>query len=197
MSDELNQEPDVSVAAVAVAIQQLADLNDDRQTEAITLLSRMGSVAIPALIAALSDRERWFPAASALAIIGPPAIQPLIDVMRQRPLGNFAFHALTLMGEQAMPAFLTALSDPDPEVRMWAASAFVEAPTPIAYTALMTATTDPDRLVRQTAIEALGKLQNVEALTRLRQIRNDATEDEQVRNAARVAIQDIQGRDSQ
>lgn len=52
---------------------------------------------------------------------------------------------------------------------------------------------DTDDLVRKTAIEALGNFRNEEAISHLEIIVNDRSNSEEIRKAASIAIQVIQG----
>jgi HEAT repeat protein len=171
-------------------------LAGDRPTcmHAVQALAQIGIPAIPALLQAMHDPDRWFAAAEALTAIGQPAIQPLIDLMREPPFGNFAFHALTNMGTIAVPAFIAALSDSDDEVRMWAATAFEVDPTNDAYDALVAVLDDPDVVVRATVIRAIGKLDRREILPQLQKMQHSEQDsaiqqalDEAVRHLSSIA----------
>jgi HEAT repeat protein len=110
--------------------------------------------------------------------------------MREPPFGNFAFHALTNMGTIAVPAFISALSDTDAEVRMWAATAFEGDPDSRAYDALVAAMDDPDATVRATVIRAIGKLERPEIIPQLQAIQSNE-QHSQVQQALDTAIRHL------
>lgn len=143
MADE--QEPTTQTdqsCAIARYMTLLADQEKDQ--DAIDALVQIGAPAVPALMAAIRECDRWYAAATALARIGTPAIPPLIDLLQQAPFSNFAFHALTEMGTLAVPCFITALAHPNDKVRMWAATAFTCLPDIRARDPLLAALADPD-----------------------------------------------------
>ena len=167
-------------------------LAGDRPTRmrAAQALAQIGVPAIPALLQAMRDQDRWFAAAEALTAIGQPAIQPLIDLMREPPFGNFAFHALTNMGKIVVPAFIAALSDTNAEVRMWAATAFEVDPNSNAYDALVVALHDPDAVVRATVVRAIGKLERREILPQLQEMQH-SEQDSAVQQALDDAVRHL------
>jgi HEAT repeat protein len=144
----------------ADTIARYVTLLADRMIEqpAIDALVQIGAPAVPALMVAIRERDRWYAATTALARIGTPAIPSLIDLLQHAPFGNFAFHALTEMGTLAVPGLITALAHPHDEVRMWAATAFSYLADVRARDALLVALGDSDWMVRESAVRALGKL---------------------------------------
>jgi HEAT repeat protein len=155
--------------------------------QASQALAQIGEPAIPALIQAMHEAERWFGAAAALTAIGYPAIQPLIELMRGHSLGNFAVHALTNMGDIVIPTWISALSDSDDEVRMWAATALAWSLDPRAYDVLVARLDDPDRDVRAAVIEAIAELDRPEILPQLQAIQQ-IEQDDSVQQALDTAI---------
>jgi hypothetical protein len=130
-----------------------------------------GAPAVPALIQALGDSD-W-------------------DVRRA------AAEALGDLGDpQAIPALIKALGDSDWVVRRASAEALGKLGDPQAIPALIKALGDSDWVVRRASAEALGAIGDPQAIPALIQALGD-WRSENVRRAARQAIQQIETKQSQ
>lgn len=99
----------------------------------------------------------------AVARLGAPAVPHLIARLHAKSsdVRGSAAYALGVIGHDARPAgpsLALALDDPDPQVRRWAAWAFIQIEDPTVVPELVSATTDPNYDVRQQAVRALGKI---------------------------------------
>ncbi len=166
-----------------------------KREDAVQALIVIGAPAVPALIDALKHADSSFPAATALTSIGQPAIQPLIEVLHEPSYSNFAYYALQNMGRIRVPAFLAAVDDSSPEVRMWAITALAEVPDECAFNALVRTLNDPDVVVRQSAIEALETRVQNDALPHLRK-RQQIEPDKQLQERLATAIKNLSQRHS-
>jgi HEAT repeat protein len=119
-----------------------------------------------ALLLAVKDldrlqRERAIEEAAQTA--DPQGLVDLIstdDAVRR----NAALEALTKAGQRSVPALVQALSDPDPEVVMFAASTLGKTLDPSAIPHLARILSHPDVNVCQAAIESLGALRAASTL---------------------------------
>jgi HEAT repeat protein len=119
-----------------------------------------------ALLLAVKDldrvqRERAIEEAAQTA--DPKGLVDLIsteDAVRR----NAAMEALTKAGQRSVPALVQALSDPDPEVVMFAASTLGKTLDPSAIPHLARILSHPDVNVCQAAIESLGALRAASTL---------------------------------
>jgi HEAT repeat protein len=150
--------------AVPALIASLLD--EAARDEAAEALVMIGKPAIPALIAALKDRDpgRRFCAAAALVMIGQPALPALITALGDS--GSVASVVINLgevetlvgIGRPAVPALIAAFKDSAPNVREQAAKALGEIGDPSATRALIAALKDPQWKVREQAVRALGRI---------------------------------------
>ncbi len=119
----------LDVLAVEALIELLRDGDEQVQALAASALVKTGGIAIPSLIAALTDpvtglrrRAIWV-----LAMIGDArAVDPLIDMLRQPDVKTrrYAADALGRIGaRQAIQPLINALNDDDKRVRWDAARA--------------------------------------------------------------------------
>jgi HEAT repeat protein len=118
--------------------------------------------ALGALIDNLKEEspEQRGPAQAALISIGPPAVPPLIDTLKDKERRNGAALTLGRIGkpaEPALPNLLEGLRDPDATFRMSAHHALVFlGPGAVPY--LVRALADPSERVWYSAVLALGKI---------------------------------------
>ncbi|TFH36236.1 MAG: HEAT repeat domain-containing protein [Anaerolineales bacterium] len=96
-----------------------------RQCAAFGLRQQPNPEAIPALIAALGDRDRLLArlAADALTALGEQAISPLTEALRAHAstVRSEAARALSMMDDTTViPPLFAALDDPSPLVAHWA-----------------------------------------------------------------------------
>lgn len=128
---------DEAMAALASmgerAVWPLAHVLHDRYIGlfAARVLSQIGEPTVPAALLVLAqarrspDCEDWDPAAAnataALADIGAPALGPLLRLLDDRDehpnVRTGVVHVLARMGDAGAPHLVTALGDPDPQVR--------------------------------------------------------------------------------
>ncbi len=128
-----------------------------------------GKIAIKPLITALKDKDNDIrvEAARLLGIIGDPqAIQPLIEALKIQKsykenssrVSIIAAQSLALIGVSAVEPLITALKDPDPDVRSGAATALGKIGDGCAVEPLIEALKDELPNVRWSAASALGQL---------------------------------------
>jgi HEAT repeat protein len=170
--------------AVPALIRAMSDLDaptsfdpqDDYKNENLDLRSRanralvkIGTDAIPLLIAALRDPAEVVQsgAARALKRIGPPAKDAktaLLAAMKD-PSGSVRARAVTLLGEfgptaSEVPALIEAMKDQEKEVRRPTAIALsmIGPEAKEAVPVLIKALKDPDEEIRLSTAKALGKI---------------------------------------
>jgi hypothetical protein len=82
-----NAQAQTSPITDADTIARYVTLLADRMIEqpAIDALVQIGAPAVPALMVAIRERDRWYATATALARIGTPAIPSLIDLFQHAP----------------------------------------------------------------------------------------------------------------
>jgi HEAT repeat protein len=161
---------------------------------------------VPALVEALSDRDRFvrWAAARTLGRIGPaarpePATLGLAKLLSDPDLDVRMAAATTLevygpRAAKAIPAVVAATQTGDAEIRQAAMRALPSIDTkgqPDTIGALIKALANPDARVRQTAAETLGKFGSAARSARpaLAEALND--DDPEVRRAASEALVDI------
>ena len=101
-------------------IEQLEYGDDEERMAAVSALTEIGELAIPALIEALGSLvwDACDGAAEALAEIGEPAVPVLIEALGdERHISINAADALARMGEPAVPALIGASRDTYQSVR--------------------------------------------------------------------------------
>jgi len=138
------------------------------------------------------DNEARAQAAAGLGRIATPtAIATLVKALRDKDLKvqTAAVDALAVGGKADLPRVLSALSDPDPNVRVRVAEALGRIATPEANPALIRALDDPVSEVRQTAARALGFPGNAGAVPALAARLSDP--DGRVATACADALADI------
>lgn len=168
-------------------VTALESRDERTRDDAIEALTRIGSPAVPPLLAALRDAGKWYGASYALAKIGPPAVGPLIEELRDPVVANFAFDALTRMGDLALDQLTEALRGEPDEVRPWIIMAIGSMHAPQAVVVLRNALHDSIAEVRYYAIEALERHVDKEAIPMLRRLR-DTDPDPRVVRAAKEAV---------
>jgi HEAT repeat protein len=166
------------------------------------LASIRSTLAIPRLIDILQRDEPWVAAriADQLVHYGSDAVPHLIDALRrgtdEGPLRTSAMQlvsrVLGLIGDmRACPVLRERLLDPEPEVRIAAASALGSAGTMSAVTPLLDALNDPDWRVRARAASSLATFSHPVALKPLAASLEDASW--WVRQNAAEALTEIPG----
>jgi HEAT repeat protein len=139
----------------------LASRDSVVREQTITAFVQLGEPAIPFLVDALHDIERWYTAVETLVRIGQPAVEPLIGVLNQASIDVFAFEALYRIGEPAVPALLAALHHPSRNVRSWVISVLGEIGDMRAIAPLQLARDDPDAEIRRSATRALERIKGL------------------------------------
>lgn len=105
--------------------QPVNDATTHEKERAVEALGKMGPGAIKPLVEA-AENHKYITARMyiprAVAAIGEPAVQPLLEVARTDPQSkDIARNALAAIGRPAVQPLAGMLKDPDPEVRVWAA----------------------------------------------------------------------------
>ncbi|MER3501614.1 MAG: PBS lyase [Candidatus Fervidibacterota bacterium] len=120
------------------------------------------------VVGALLRHEDRKIAIEALVKIGEPAVEPLIEALRDRDweVRWAAAYALGKIGKPAVEPLIEALRDRDGKVRRAAADALGAIGDARAVEPLIEALRDRDWEVREAAVNALGKIA-VEALRKL------------------------------
>lgn len=183
---------------------RLQDTDPAVRLRAVQMLSRDDwnpSEVVPQLVAALGDEneEVALPAMAALRRIGTPAIDSLLEALKDkqaivRERAVITLGGMSRLSDAAMKALLKSLQDPEVMVRVRAAEAMETSTSlsAVALPALRGALTDDSAVIRYHACAALGKLGPAarEALPDLRQALQDMDAD--VRRAAQDALQKIE-----
>lgn len=134
----------------------------------------------------------------ALAKIGPPAINVLVQALGHRDavVRQRAVSALTIMGRPAIGALaelVRTLKDPDPRIRQGAAIALARIGSARPSSAgLILALKDSEPPVRATAATALGMIGAMDAVPALKETTADANV--AVRQAAQQALMRLEGK---
>jgi HEAT repeat protein len=150
-----------------------------------------GAAGVPLLMGVLksaSGRE-WEGVAHALADIGTPAAEPLLDLVKTGEAApkSRALHVLGMIGGDSAVAAMTAvIQDPDPSVRESAVTALWNIGGPKAVEGLIVALKDEDRLIVTRATRALGELGDASAVSPLAALIN--AEDDGIRAEAVLAL---------
>ncbi len=153
------------------------------------------NVAVPALIAALSDADanvRMAAANSLGQLEDPRAIPALIAASRDSnaQVRSAAFNALTnFQDPRILEPMITALKDPDADVRQRAAQTLGSLQDKRALQPLAAALADSSADVRQSAAQSLGELQDPAAAGALAAALKDSKPD--VRQAAAQALGEL------
>jgi HEAT repeat protein len=123
--------------------------------------------AVEPLIAILKDESCGSTAANALVKIGRPAVEPLINALKEKKAlvrRNAAMALEKMKDASTVEPLITALKDEDPLVRMRAASALGNIKSANATEPLIAALKDKNALVRRNAAIALGEIKNARAV---------------------------------
>jgi bilin biosynthesis protein len=196
----------LTIIADPTAVPDLihAFLNDEDTVvkgSAAGALARTGEAAVPALLDILASpdyaEDTKGHAAWALAFIGSEASEYLykalnsdsIDV-RCAVIGAIAHVAQEQSDEKSCSVLMTALTDPEPIIRVEAASALGQINYSPATPHLLLALQDSDTEVRKAAISSLGKLGDPSVLAPLKALLEDETE--VIRVLAKLAIAQIE-----
>ncbi|MBI2892928.1 MAG: HEAT repeat domain-containing protein [Deltaproteobacteria bacterium] len=148
--------------AIPVLLEMLSRTGDPARPEAVRALGRVGDArAIAPLAALLSDERLARAAASALARIGSAALPRLVALLADGQAGPGAAFGLGELGdERAVPALISVLSAASPDRRTAAAAALGLVGDPRARKALASvAQSDPDPSTRAAALDALELLE--------------------------------------
>jgi bilin biosynthesis protein len=167
-------------------------------------LARTGEAAAPALLDILGSSQ--YPedtkghAAWALAFMGSEAADYLYKALNSDSLdvrcaviGAIAHVAQEQVDEKSCNILVTALTDPEPLIRVEAASAIGQINYPPAVPHLILALQDTDLDVRKAAVSSLGKLGDSVALSPLEALLND--ELPVIQTLAKLAIDQIHRRE--
>jgi len=180
--------------AVAGLIGALQHEDDDVRWKAAIALGEIGDPqAISPLINVLSDNDRFVRSRSAFALsmIGEPAVDPLIQALREGD-GNIRWGAAIALGKiqnpRAIEPLIHALADKYENVRAESAAALAVTGKP-ALGPLLQVLKFSDGAVRLEIVTALGELHDTGAIQPLIQLLDTADEDE--RKAIADALDEI------
>ena len=115
------------------------------------------------LLEALADsspRIRQIAADGLIELAGEDTIEGLAEMLRLEDAAarNQAMEVLARLGVRSLPAMESRLSDPDGDVRIFAANVLGNVGDPAAFESLRASLGDPNENVRYVAAEALGKI---------------------------------------
>jgi len=163
---------------------------------AMQALRKMQGKAIPVLITELRDSgaARHSAIAMALADLGAPAADPLLEALKDRDAAtrHGAAWALGQMREpRALDPLLGLLADTNDDARAGAAWALGQLGNQRALEPLVQLAGQTQAVSRAAAAEALGLLGDARGVTTLEKLTQDA--DPRVARAARLALQGLNG----
>jgi HEAT repeat protein len=106
---------------IRALIALLGDHNWAVQEQASRELLTYDASVVPALLTALGEEATWYGAAETLARFGVLAVEPLIAMLDNPRLANFAVHALTQIGATAVLPLVKSLprAEAGSEAREW------------------------------------------------------------------------------
>jgi tetratricopeptide (TPR) repeat protein len=152
------------LARVLDKLKNEAELASDTLPEE---LARFGKLAVPKIVEALGDDERWvrYDAARALGLMKEDAAEAIPALMEalcdQSNMVRFAAgRALVQIGAQSVPAAMEGLGKPEQRMRFHSALVLLQfgPRAKIAISALIGALRDRNRSVRAAAADALGEM---------------------------------------
>ncbi|MGH2507623.1 MAG: HEAT repeat domain-containing protein [Ktedonobacteraceae bacterium] len=185
------------LSVVPLLIDLLADPKSQiRQAAARSLGKLRDSRALPLLLAYLAHVERDELSHITLALSDfddACVIEPLLTLLERREfmdLGGIIAEALGRMGDQAASHLLEVLADPSrtPNVRACVVLALGKQPRPAFLQPLLAVLGSSDCRVREYAAQALGVLKDLSAISPLRAILDDQSDDSRVRASAITAL---------
>ena len=171
----------------------LDDPDDDAQWQATVALGRMGKLAVPSLIEALSspkERARW-KAENAVEKIGTEAVPDLAKALKHERVAirqSAAYLLGEIKDERGLEDLAAALADKDENVR-WKAATSLTKFGPKATPAALKRLEDPSVDARRCAAWVFQQTLDPAAVPSLAKAMSDA--DEQVRWNAAIALQKI------
>lgn len=157
-SDQRSENMDLIRQQIHFHISQLGQPEQEIRARSSEALIKLGASAVPYLITALRDSDRWLIAVETLAEIGPPAIEPLIAVLDDPIIDSFASDALNRIGVLAIPHLIASLQSQNVSVRCWSVQILGWIGDHAAIAPLQISLNDPDESVRRYAHEALRQL---------------------------------------
>jgi HEAT repeat protein len=167
-ADTLAQLGPAAEPAVEALIKLLNDQDSDVcQRAAFTLgaLKLKPELAVPALIAALKkdpENQIWWcsQALGEFRAAAQPAMPLFIELLSKSTTCQDAELVLVNIGAAAVPAFISALANKDPDVRYYAVTGLgsIGAAAAEAIPALLSALADPSAEVRWNAAQCLGAI---------------------------------------
>ncbi len=157
-----------AVEPLLAALEQKDAGPRDLHGDATIALGEIGDArAVPALIQGLLvDKDPCDYGRTALARIGPPAVEPLVAVLQDKVQGPLAADALGRIGDRrAFEPLLAAMKSEDPFLRKAAAKAIGRLGDPRALAPLLEALNDPELAFEAAAgLGYLGDPQAVEPI---------------------------------
>jgi len=151
-----------SAEVVEILIKKLRDPNPNNRLYAIYALGKISDpTMVHPLIEVLESEEIGWLAAKALASIGQPALQPLLEALFSENR-NVRLYATFALGEirdpRAARGVLRQLQDPDPLVLDTAAEALIAIGERSVIPAVTQLLKNPRPRVRQRALDVIGRL---------------------------------------
>lgn len=157
--------------------QPVGDDTTKSKVEAAKALGEMGPAIVPQMLTALRDRKRvgsWPYIQDAIAVVGKPAVEPLIEAAHRDPLlMGAAESTLIKIGRPAVPSLAAVLKEPDDEYRVWAANILsnIGPDADEAVDALIAAFKDPRDSMRRGRGAGSSKAQSGDQSVRVRTAR--------------------------
>jgi HEAT repeat protein len=153
--------------AIPALVQLLSDPENSVRQEAARSLAKIGPMSVGPLIDTLDGADRKARAAAIVALVdlgsqAAPAIEPLAAALRDHDhlIHGTAAEALSGIGKPAVGMLISALDDPNPDVRHIAASALsrMGVIADEAVPSLVRTLDDTESPVRAAAANALGRI---------------------------------------
>ncbi|MFN8412518.1 MAG: HEAT repeat domain-containing protein [Anaerolineales bacterium] len=168
---------------------------EQSSADLLNAIEKMGPVAVPPLIEALSDKEgtvRKFAASLLGKLLDPQAIDELgmtlYDLHHEVSLA--AAEALAKFGVQAIDVLSEALLHPEAAVRRHAIIGLSQIQDVRVTPFLLEMLHDPDRVVKIQAVEALGQVRDSRAIPALEEIAANRS-DREISMLAKRVIENI------
>jgi HEAT repeat protein len=154
------------------------------------------TTAIPALLEALHDDNKMVRSSSVMALgrLGDATAVPgLLEAIHDDSVfGTTLLDALIgIGGAQVITGLLQALHSEKAHIRRGAASALGDIGDHVSVPGLLEALTDEEESVQEQAATALGKIKDARAVPNLIALLKSDDQDDQVRDAASTALQEI------
>jgi HEAT repeat protein len=182
-------------SGVSVLVSALGDSDKYVRQEAVAALKRVGVAAVPALSAALGEKNGTLASHAALALgelEAEETVAALREALGERTTGHNAARALgQIGGPAAVSALIGVLESEHQGVRLGAIEGLGRIGDRVATPALMRLLGDENTAIRSRTIQALGRLGAEEVVPQLVEALQD--EGKAVRNAALRSLAQLGG----